>query len=116
MCFSNVFSLAPEINDFFRCLRLSNFSTGGKATELVVHVFGELWAPQGFYYYCIIIALSVPVRYTIPGTVPGLVSIPVILLLDGGSVILWYMVWYQYMVLPVYQYHVIPGIGKVLNK
>jgi hypothetical protein len=21
MCFSNVFSLAPEINDFFRCLR-----------------------------------------------------------------------------------------------
>jgi len=33
MCFSNVFSLAPEINDFFRCLRLWNFSTGGKATE-----------------------------------------------------------------------------------
>ena len=33
MCFSNVFSLAPEINDFFRCLRLWNFSTGGNATE-----------------------------------------------------------------------------------
>ena len=33
MCFSNVFSLAPEINDFFRCLRLWNFSNGGKATE-----------------------------------------------------------------------------------
>jgi len=33
MCFSNVFSLAPEINDFFRCLRLWNFSTGGKATD-----------------------------------------------------------------------------------
>jgi hypothetical protein len=27
MCFSNVFSLAPEINDFFRCLRLSGYGT-----------------------------------------------------------------------------------------
>ena len=27
MCFSNVFSLAPEINDFFRCLRFLGYGT-----------------------------------------------------------------------------------------
>jgi hypothetical protein len=33
MCFQMFLVWPPEINDFFRCLRLWNFSTGGKATE-----------------------------------------------------------------------------------
>jgi hypothetical protein len=43
MCFSNVFSLAPEITDFFRCLRLWNFSTGGKATPKGLTVSGYVF-------------------------------------------------------------------------
>ena len=49
MCFSNVFSLAPEINDFFRCLRLWNFSTGGKATEWSTFLKTE--PPKRTLYY-----------------------------------------------------------------
>ena len=53
MCFSNVFSLAPEINDFFRCLRLWNFSTGGKATEW--STFLKTGPPKDFIYINIIL-------------------------------------------------------------
>ena len=80
MCFSNVFSLAPEINDFFRCLRLWNFSTGGKATEWstflktgppkriyikLVHKY-IIWYLYILYPGTYILILHVPLK--IPGT------------------------------------------------
>ncbi len=62
MCFSNVFSLAPEINDFFRCLRLWNFSTGGKATEW--STFLKTGPPKRtlYYYNRPILEYQVPYR------------------------------------------------------
>jgi hypothetical protein len=38
MCFSNVFSLAPEINDFFRCLR--GFGTSPPVEKATVQQSG----------------------------------------------------------------------------
>jgi hypothetical protein len=51
MCFSNVFSLAPEINNFFRCLRLWNFSTGGKATDQQRSTFLKTGPPKRTLLY-----------------------------------------------------------------